>query len=380
MLISALDELFGQDFGLSEKAGFLKTGEFEENMTGPTGKTFNYSDAGEEGGMQPPMFWFASRTGNPSLLWVESRRLMKQKGQDFTPVRLLPAVILWNGSNRPETTRPPASGFWVGRGKNPIAMMRSSWTDTNAIYVAMKGGSGNINHAHMDVGSFVMDADGERWAMDFGRQEYESLESKGLSIFGRSQNAQRWTVFRYINQVHNTLTVNDQHQWIAGYAPITAASAQPAFMHAIMDLTEAYKGQLTKARRGIAMIDQKYVVVKDELATGDTAAVVRWTLLTPASVEITGSNSATLSQHGKKMYLQVDAPGATVTMKTWPTDPPPHDYDAPNPGTIRTGFEINLPAHSNLAITVRMIPEKAKNSANGNIPSLEAWKNDQIKN
>ena len=32
----------------------------------------------------------------------------------------------------------------------------------------------------MDVGSFVFDSDGVRWAMDFGQQEYESLESKTL--------------------------------------------------------------------------------------------------------------------------------------------------------------------------------------------------------
>ncbi len=39
-------------------------------MTGPSGKPFNYSDAGGGGGRQPAMFWFANKQNNPSLLWV----------------------------------------------------------------------------------------------------------------------------------------------------------------------------------------------------------------------------------------------------------------------------------------------------------------------
>ncbi|MGO8055721.1 heparinase II/III domain-containing protein, partial [Rhizobium leguminosarum] len=95
--------------------------------------------------------------------------------------------------------------------------------------------------AHMDIGSFVMDADGVRWAMDFGMQEYESLESKGIQLFGRTQNAQRWTVFRLTNLVHNTLTINNQHQKVTGFAPITSTGTSPSFMNSVTDLTEIYK-------------------------------------------------------------------------------------------------------------------------------------------
>ncbi|MES1224867.1 MAG: heparinase II/III family protein, partial [Bacteroidota bacterium] len=287
----------------------------------------------------------------------------------------LPGVMLWSGGVKLDGVHAPATTFFVGKGKNPLALMRTSWTDTNGIYIAMKGGSGAINHAHMDVGSFVMDADGERWAMDFGRQEYETLESKGLQIFGRTQDAQRWTVFRYINQVHNTLTINDKHQWIAGYAPIISSSSEPDFMNAVTDISEAYKGALVKVVRGIAIVDKQYVVVRDEIEAPDTVTTIRWTLLTPASVKITGKNTAELTQNGKKLILKVEATGKIV-MKTWPTDPPPHDYDAPNPGTVRTGFELTIPAKSKTAITVSLIPEKALSRANKNIQPLQLWQHD----
>jgi heparinase II/III-like protein len=248
--------------------------------------------------------------------------------------------------------------MWTGSGKNPVALMRTSWTDSSAIFVGMKGGSASVNHAHMDIGSFVMDADGVRWAMDFGAQDYESLESKGMQIFGRSQDAQRWTIFRYVNQAHNTLTINDQHQQVAGYAPITKASSSRDLMNATTDLSEVYKGSLAAARRSIAIVDRQWVVVRDEIQALDTTTTIRWTLLTPAKVTITGKNTAELTSEGKKLLLRVDAPG-DITMKTWPTDPPPNNYDAANPGTTRTGFELTIPARSSVAFTVSLIPEKA---------------------
>jgi len=390
LLISALDRAFGQDYGLADKPGFLKTGGFLENMTGPTNKPFNYSDAGSRGGIEPAMFWFAQKNNDPSLLWVERSRLLNEDVHRHVDDRLLPAMMIWGRGISMDKVHPPKSLMWTGRGKNPVALMRTSWTDSSAIYVAMKGGSGNVNHAHMDVGSFVMDAGGVRWAMDFGAQDYESLESKGMQIFGRSQDAQRWTIFRYVNQAHNTLTINDQHQLVKGFAPITGHSSDKNFMSATVDLSEVYQGSLARAVRGVAIVDQKYVVVRDEVeAPADTAALLRWTLVTPAEVKITGKNTAELTQGGKKLLLKVEAtpisgasaPGE-VHMKTWPSDPPPNSYDAPNPGTIRTGFELNIPAKAKVAIVVSLIPEGAAAAGRSDaaaaqkIPSLDRWKKD----
>jgi hypothetical protein len=375
LLISALDKAFGKDFGLSDMPGFLKTAGFLENMTGPTDKPFNFSDIGESGGIQPAMFWFAQKNGDPSLLWVERDRLLNEDVHKHVQDRLLPAMMIWGKGIPIENIQPPKATVWVGRGKNPVALMRTSWTDTSAIYIGMKGGAGNVNHAHMDVGSFVMDADGVRWAMDLGAQNYESLESKGMEIFGRSQDAQRWTIFRYVNQAHNTLTINGQHQRVKGYAPITGHSSSRDFMSGVMNLSDVYKGSLASAQRGIAIVDGQWVVVRDEIKAADTPALVRWTLLTPAEVRITGPHTAELTKEGKKLIFRVDAPG-DITMKTWPTDPPPNSYDAPNPGTIRTGFELTIPAGSSTAITVSLIPEKAAAIATKKIGPLATWKQD----
>src|SRR5215203_1624190 len=376
MFISAVEKLFGKDFGLSQMPGFLKTAGFMEYMTGTTGKPFNFSDAGGNGGLHPSMFWFSAKTKEPSLLWVERSYLVNRAPESHVRDRLLPAIMLWNGGVAINKIAPPKSTMWMGHGKNPVAMMRTSWTDSNAIYVGMKGGSVSVNHAHMDIGSFVMDADGVRWAMDFGMQEYESLESKGIQLFGRTQDAQRWTVFRYTNLVHNTLTINNKHQRVTGYAPITQSSFSPSFMNAVTDMTEVYEGAVSKAVRGIALVDQNYVVIRDEIETLNDAVTVRWTMLTPADVKITGANKMELTKDGKKLLLQVDAP-LPVTMKTWSTDPP-NSYDAPNPGTALVGFEITLPANSKTAFNVSLVPEKALKKANKKIQPLINWNNKSL--
>jgi hypothetical protein len=371
MLISTLEKLFASDFGLSQQPGFLKTAGYMENMTGPSGNAYNYSDSGLSGELQPAMFWFAQKLKDPSLLWVERSRLMKSEPKQHTKNRLLPAALLWSNGVKLSQMAAPNTLMWVGEGKTPVALMRSSWSDPSAIYVGAKGGSPSTSHAHMDAGSFVMEADGVRWAMDFGMQQYESLESKGVDLWNMKQNSQRWQVFRYNNFVHNTLTVNDQLQRVEGKAPLPSHSANPSFMSAQFDLTSLYSESLRKANRGIAIRDKAYVVVRDELETPAAETTVRWVMLTPANVSVNGTNQAELTKDGKTLTLQVVEP-ANVELKTWPTDPT-HDYDTPNPGTVLVGFEVKLPADSQSAITVSLTPGSATNRPKQSVPPLQRW-------
>ncbi len=364
---SAMEKLFHTDFGLNEKPGFLKTAGYLENMTGPTTAPFNYSDAGNGGGLHPAMFWFAAKNNDPSLLWVEKSWMESSK--NHTRDRLLPAIMLWHNNVRLSSIRPPKQLMWTGSGKNPVALMRTSWTDKNAIYVAMKAGSPYVNHAHMDVGSFIMESDGVRWAMDFGMQDYNSLEQKGVDLWNRAQNSQRWQVYRYNNYVHNTLTVNGHLQVVKGDARITAHNSGENFMQATTDISELYKGDLDKAVRGIAIVDKKYVLVRDEIEAPQKETVIRWTLLTPADVKITGSNTAVLTKNGKTLTLKVDAP-LPVKMQTWDTKSS-NDFDAANPGTIRTGFEITVPAGFKGALNVFLLPGKGMKTAP--VKALSDW-------
>ncbi|MBC3786359.1 heparinase II/III domain-containing protein [Spirosoma utsteinense] len=371
LFISAIEKAFGQDFGLVQRPGFLKTAGYMTNMAGPSGMSFNYADAGKNPELQPALFWFANKARDPSLVWVERGRLLRGEAAANVSDRLLPSIMLWGAGMNVDKIPAPASTTWTGAGRNPVALMRTSWTDPAAIFVGIKGGTPSSNHAHMDAGSFVMEADGVRWAMDFGMQDYNSLESKGVDLWNRKQNSQRWEVYRYSNRVHNTLMVNDSLQRVDGFASLTGSSRNPLFQSATVNLSELYKGSLTSASRGIAIVDQAYVVVRDEIAAVASPARVRWTMLTGTDVKLIGKNRAELTKAGKKLIVEVQEP-AGITLQTWTTNPP-HSYDAPNPGTTLLGFELAMPAHTKDVLTVLLLTEKAVSQLKKPVLPLGDW-------
>ncbi len=76
--------------------------------------------------------------------------------------RFLPVLLIWGSQWDINTIKEPSSTYWSGSGRNPVGFMRTSWKDSNAVYVAMKG---VLLPSRMPYGcgQFVMDAQGERW-------------------------------------------------------------------------------------------------------------------------------------------------------------------------------------------------------------------------
>jgi hypothetical protein len=202
----------------------------------------------------------------------------------------------------------------------------------------------------MDVGSFIMESQGVRWAMDFGMQEYESLESKGINLWDSRQNAQRWKIFRYNNFAHNTLSIDSTLQYVSGNAAFISSSDNAQFMNAVADVSTLYADKLKKSIRGVALINKRTVLIRDEITVGNTDVTLRWSMVTPATVQIINAHTIELSYKNKKCYLFVDTK-SDVKMKTWSTDPVT-DYDAKNPGTSIVGFEVRLKADTEQAISV----------------------------
>ncbi len=370
MLLSAIEKVYGSDFGLNSTPGFLHTGEFFENMSAVSPLIFNWGDSGQGGGLSPAMFWLAQKNNDLSILWVEKKQLQKEDYSKFTDDRLLPAVMIWGKDLPLDKVTPPKQLLWKGQGANPVCMIRTSWSDGNAIFVGLKAGSASVNHGHMDIGSFIMESDGTRWATDFGMQGYESLESKGIQVFGRTQDAQRWSIFRINNRAHNTLTVDNQLQLVKGYAKIDQVSNLPDLMFAKTDLSSVYENQLAAANRGVAIVDQKFVVVRDEIVATNKPTTVRWTMLTSAIPKL-GTNSISFSNEGHTLLLKVNST-VKIKMKTWSTEPTTN-YDAANPGKTLVGFEMQLKPNQKETIQVLLIPGSLKDQKVRFDKALGSW-------
>jgi hypothetical protein len=158
---------------------------------------------------------------------------------------------------------------------------------------------------------------------------------------------------------------------VKGNAIIKSYSGQPEMMNAVSDISAVYDAQLKKAVRGIAIVDSKYVMVRDEIETPGSETTIRWNLVTSAAVTITGTNTAELVKNGKKLVLKVVEP-AGVTMKTWITVSP-NSYDAANPGTILTGFEATVPANSSVPLTVLLLPDGTSENSSMSVKKLSEW-------
>ena len=307
LFLTAIQKAFGDDFGLSKSKGFLQTSSFMLNMTGPTGKSFNYSDTGDANGMvAPSMFWFQNKTQDKSILFSQQIYLKMRKPNDLGRDRFLPALLIWAKDVQFSNIEKPTTHVWIGQGRTPVALLHSDWNSPNDIFVGLKGGSPSTNHAHMDVGSFVIDGLGERWAMDLGGENYTAIEAQGIDLFNNTQKSPRWNVFRHSNYHHNTLTVDTTLQNVKGIAPIISSNDAPDSISATTDISSLYSPSLTSAIRTIAIINKQKVIVSDKIANSNKLSQVRWTLVTPASVSIIDDHTIELSQHSKTIRVRLN--------------------------------------------------------------------------
>lgn len=354
MFLSAVEKLFGSTFGLDGLPGFLGTGEYARQMVTPSLHTFSYADNGIRQGVNSTIFWFYSRTKDASLLYQQAQMLKDAKNRSYLRNRLLPSMLVWGAGVSLENVPVPEPLFWVAGGDNPVCTMRSSWEDPGAVYVGVKAGSPNVSHGHMDVGSFVLEAAGVRWALDLGMENYNRLEQRGIDLWNMKQESQRWDVFRYNNRVHNTLTFNDRLQNVSGACTWMAVSGDTCRMSVETDLTPVYAPQVKSAVRRVTLADGASVVVEDRIKTTGRFTKLRWSMATEAEPEIVSSNSLLLRKDGKQLLLTVEAPVA-VKIRTWPAESE-NSFDSPNPGISIVGFEADLKANADQNFTVRLVP------------------------
>jgi hypothetical protein len=365
LLIAALESVLGTDFGLSKAPGFNRTGHYPALVTGPSGQFFNYSDGGSTRKPQAALFWFANRYGRPDWLHGERQRWQSLNDSPAADAgsgsaRLAPLALLWMGPPTPTApVRIPL--HWSGGGEVPITIHRSSWTDPDATFVGFKGGSPSANHGHMDAGSFVLDADGQRWAVDLGSESYHGIEARGMKLWDRSQDSDRWKIFRLSSLSHNTLAIDDQRQRASGYADLIQFSDRPDFPHSVIDLSSLYEPQCGSARRGVALLPSREVLIQDEISGLKPGSRVRWGLVTTAAAGASGQASIKLGSGEATLDLTI----LTPTSSHWQwidAAQPRQPWDSTNPAARMVLFETVAPESGELTLTVLATPGSCRDS------------------
>jgi len=322
--LSTLDSALGTDYGISELPGIERTSYFPIFMGGPRG-TFNYGNNGSNYTQTPSFFWFANRFDDPDIAWYQRSRVGDRGG---------PLDLLWYD---PELVGASAQFPLDFRfRKVHSASMRSAWNDEYAAFVGFKGGNNAWNHNHLDLGTFVLDALGVRWATELGSDNYNLPDYFGA---GRTQ------YYRIRTEGQNTLVLQPSAapgQRVDGKGTIVRAASSPSHAFMIADLTDGYADQATEAKRGIALTDERRRVwVQDEVALRKPGDVY-WFMHTTADIDVLENGRAAVLRDGEqRLYAELAAPADAAfhvrKAEPLPTSPNPEGQatNAMNKLTVR---------------------------------------------
>jgi len=346
LLIDALQKALGSTFGLDELPGLVGSARYMRHIVGPTGLNFNYSDNREGRYRQQATLWFADHCNDPSLAAGDLELVRQVDVADATrqPIgegdRLLAMLLIWYraaGEIRKSETAPLT---WHGQGPTPVALMRTAWNDPNATYLAIKGGSPGVSHAHMDVGSFVLDAGGIRWIKDLGMQEYHSLESAGVNMWNAVQGGIRWKVFRLGPSSHSILRFGNDEQRVAETASLQFSEPAGTIGEAVVDLTTVSGPVVRSASRRATLQSNGTAVVEDRWTLAKPCESVTAQLITEADV-LVAPRQVMLSKAGKSMELTIESSDPSVQIFVDDISAGPAATDAENPNAKR----IRIVAH-----------------------------------
>ncbi|KIW13005.1 hypothetical protein PV08_08192 [Exophiala spinifera] len=373
-IAAALTSATGSDQGtLAANPAVNLTGLFRIYSQGMVDK-FNYGDCGPEKitATANPLMFFGKHLGKPR--WTKY-----QRDQDDAAD---PLSMFWYDTDTP-------SGEWsdgleldhyFSYVNTSWASMRSSWTDDDGLYVAMKASTlmGHQTHGDLDAGDFVLDAMGERWAGDLCQNDYN-----GPGYFAsENQDSPRWLYYRCGTIGQNTLLYNGSNQLVNGI-PVTtfnstglSSTTNSSTAFYIADLTSFYEA--TSIKRGIRLLDgRKRVLIQDEIVNAGESS--QWRVHTNATVElINNSTQALLTLNGKTVVAEITSPGDLVftTMEAvrLPDSPPlpVNGTDLPNTGVTVLAIDI---APGTQTVSVVFTPhwsDYTPNNTTKQIP-LSAW-------
>ena len=304
MTMSSLISALEHDFGLSQRPSLDKTAEFYVNSISPTGELFNFADAGSsKRSLNPALFWF-SKKYDLSDVSAYYKQILESNlkvgsadyGQDRD--RLFYLALPWfdDGDSEP-LEKPNAQRF---EGMVDLLFLQSQNGGRNALYLAAKGGKGTLNHQQLDAGTFVIDANGERWGIDLGAENYFLP-----NFFEKEVGGTRWTYYRNTNKSHSTLVIGDEIQYPDGEAKIIDFNDKVSQPFGVFDLSMVYS-ESEQVKRGFKLLNDDQILIRDEITFNGISNTVRWGMMTDANVELLG-DKVVLTKNGKKFFLQAFA-------------------------------------------------------------------------
>lgn len=362
-LETATDNVQGSEFAATE--GISETVDFVMHLAGPTGTAFNYYDSDSAASRTSEIFWMGEHFDRPDHSWLAADGAQtRQPGWSQLPIGLL-----WYDPDQVKNPVQAGTSLDAVFAHCAVATARSGWEDELALFVAGKAGDNATGHSHMDIGSWVLDALGQRWFVELGSDNY--------NLPGYFHEP-RWTYYRKRPEGQNTLVVSpgeNPGQRPDSVGTVVARGTSSGESWWVIDGTDTHAA-VTNWKRGWRLFDdRRRVLLQDEISLS-SAQDVWWFAHTAATIEIsTDGRSATLSRSGEQLLVRITTPEATfLELEAQPlwTSPQPTGQAA-NAGLRK--LTIWMPDWSGGNLVVEFLPVIPGAAVPAPEPyrALEAW-------
>ena len=277
-------------------------------MTGKAG-TYNYADNDMADPVGYLNLWFAEAYKEPSYVWYHKYYMANPNHKAS-----IYDLLYYNPEYYASDEVPELLDYFYT--SQAVTAMRHDYDDQDSSFLGFKGGVTGSPHGDLDIGSFVYDIYGIRWAIDMGKDDYNLLGYWELDSEGT-----RWNYYRKNALGHNTIVFNPEqggNQTIGQYAAAIEKNLNnPGGGDVILDMTDVYQKNAVDAKRGFAYLNRTQALIRDEFTLKD-AGTAYWQMHTYAKVTVAeDGKTATLTQDGKVIELRLfDENGSDYKFET----------------------------------------------------------------
>jgi hypothetical protein len=320
LMVAALESALGDSFGLADRPGFARTGDFALHTVGPFGAAFNFGDSERRFDISP-LVWLAHRFKRPIDGWLAR----KYDGW------YLPFTTIW-----PKRPKAGPAVLNLPKGKvfrsRDLACFRNTWSSApkaRPVFLAIKGGNfpgdsgatarleDTMLHSQADAGSFVVDGARRRWVIDLGSDDYDL---PGYFDHGAdNRSGSRWRYYRTQAAGHNTLVIDGLNQVPNARTPILGSCVEGDCKWVVFDLSSAYGKPPGSVRRGAALIGRQ-VVIQDEIGSNISGNIV-WAIHTSAEPDSVAGPVARFRYGDDRFVARILEPGTARFELTLPPAP-----------------------------------------------------------
>lgn len=300
ILSMTLRSATGSDYGITTVEGLPQTQWARLLLNGPAG-VFNYSSFEGNGFTKPWIStWLKMNHGN---LGVSSFTVGAAASDQSGGLNQAGQLVFMSPYTTGSAT--PANFDYVIASAQ-VGAMRSAWHDNKALFLGFKGGDNELPGSQLDLGTFVLDAGGQRWAAELGTFSAQGrpLNLRDTKRFERYRdNTLGQNVLRFAGLPEEADKKDDKkkapgspdlphNQSVTAKAPIVAFSSTPELGVAVVDLSDAYSNRVRSYKRGYMLNrgPSPYAMIQDELEIKGTASP-EWIMHTKAEVTASGKKA-----------------------------------------------------------------------------------------